>query len=70
MQRLIVINIMMIRRTGRKIAESLNIAYNTCCLWNRDYKEQIAATKAIYLEEMQDGFFLTTESQLSQLPVF
>jgi hypothetical protein len=56
MQHLIVINIRVIRRSRHKIAESLNIAYNTCCLWNRDYKEQIAATKAIYLEEMQDGF--------------
>lgn len=51
-------------QTMRKIAQDLDISYNTACGWNRDYREQIAASRAIYLEELQDKFYLTTEARL------
>lgn len=51
-------------QTLRKISEDLDISYNTSCLWNKDYREQIAATRALYLEELNDKFYLTTEARL------
>ncbi len=52
-------------QTLKKISEDLGVSYNTACLWNKDYREQIAASRALYLEELQDRFFLTTETRLA-----
>lgn len=51
-------------QTLKKIAEDLNLSYNTSCQWNKDYREQISAAKALYLEELEERFYLTTESRL------
>ena len=51
-------------QTMRKISEDLAISYNTACGWNNDYREQIAAAKAFYLEELQEKFYLTSEARL------
>lgn len=51
-------------QTLKKVSEDLDISYNTACGWNRDYKERIAASRAIYLEELKDKFYLSVESRL------
>jgi hypothetical protein len=51
-------------QTMRKISEDLGISYNTACGWNNDYREQIAAARAFYLEELEEKFYLTSEARL------
>lgn len=51
-------------QTMRKISEDLGISYNTACSWNNDYREQIAAARAFYLEELEEKFYLTSEARL------
>jgi hypothetical protein len=51
-------------QTMRKISEDLGISYNTACGWNNNYREQIAAARAFYLEELEEKFYLTTEARL------
>jgi hypothetical protein len=50
--------------TPAKAAQELGIAHNTASNWQTDFQEEIAATKAIKLEELIDKNRMTKEKRI------
>jgi orotate phosphoribosyltransferase-like protein len=47
--------------TFAKIAEELNISYNTAVNWSREFSDNISAAKAFKNEELIEKFRMTKE---------
>ena len=50
--------------TLTKIADELEISYNTAVNWNRDFAERIKAAHALRIEELQEKYLMAKEKKI------